>query len=64
MDAPSTAMTLTAFLENISTFMTQIISWLGTALGFIEQHIWVLVPTVFMAVAGAIFVYIRGTIRG
>lgn len=56
MDAPSTAMTLTAFLENISTFMTQIISWLGTALGFIEQHIWVLVPTVFMAVAGAIFV--------
>lgn len=61
---PSTAMTLSQFLGDISTFMTSIVTWLGTALGFIEAHLWILVPTVFMSVAGAILIYIRGTIRG
>lgn len=61
---PSTAMTLTSFLDSIGTFMGEIVEWLGTALSFLEQHLWILVPTVFMSVAGAIFVYIRGTIRG
>lgn len=58
------AMTLSAFLGDVTSFMTSIVSWLGTALTFIESHLWVLVPTVFMSIAGAIFVYIRGTIRG
>lgn len=58
------AMTLAQFLESIGTFMTQLVSYMGTALSFIEAHIWVIAPTVMLSVAGAVFVYIRGTIRG
>lgn len=60
----TTALTLAEFLTNVGSVMTSAVTWLSTALTFIEAHLWVIVPSVLMGLVGMVFVYIRGTIRG
>ena len=57
-------MDFAGFLSNVSTVISSVVSWLTTALGFLTTNSWILIPTVFIPIAGMMFVYIRSTIRG
>ena len=52
------------FLTLVQNVITSVVSWLGTALNFLTSNSWILIPTVFIPIAGMMFVYIRSTIRG
>lgn len=55
---------MTAFLEMIGAFFTQIIEWMGELLTFITSKPELVVIVFGMFIVGSVFAYLRRLVRG